>query len=303
METKYTKLVEVKLSNETDIVMRKGREFYSFDDLDELEEWASDKEDIHEVILDKRPCKIYFDIDAKKGQVEDNRDILTQGICIEIKNMLLVNFNIELKDDELIICERHRQDKWSFHIIIRNYYVERKDDIKNMLNLEHIKNTYSLWEFFDQQVYKSKATLSISNGTYKGHKMKVKGSYMFSELLISHIPKSYQKVDITFNDQINRTCLGNIDVSDAFMNKVMQYVDKIKDHDDLKQYEPRGTNENIIEFKRVTSGIHQCSLCGGKHTKDNKLYIICFEQDDMAYLQCRKEKKRKSYIEEKAGSH
>ena len=77
MKTNYKKLNDVKLSNyETDMVMRKGFEFYAFDDMDELEEWANGKEDIHEVILNDRPCKIYFDIDARKDEVEYTRDVL-----------------------------------------------------------------------------------------------------------------------------------------------------------------------------------------------------------------------------------
>ena len=112
MKTNYKKLNDVRLTNyKTDIVVRKGFEFYVFDDINELEEWANDKEDIHEVILDERPCKIYFDIDARKDEVEYSRDILVQGIYTEIKSMLQVNFDIELEDNELIICERHREDK------------------------------------------------------------------------------------------------------------------------------------------------------------------------------------------------
>ena len=293
MKTNYKKLNDVRLTNyKTDIVVRKGFKFYVFDDINELEEWANDKEDIHEVILDERPCKIYFDIDARKDEVEYSRDILVQGIYTEIKSMLQVNFDIELEDNELIICERHREDKWSFHIIIRNYYVERKNTIKQMLELEHVKNKYGLWQFIDRQVYKSNGSLSISNGTYKGNKMKVKGEYTFPELLISCVPENYQKVEAMLNEQSNEASLGNTDISDAFINKVIQYVEKCQDND-LKHYKLRVIHGNIIEFKRATNGIHQCSLCGGQHTADNKLYITCFEQNDIAYLHCRNTNKKK----------
>ena len=60
MIDKYKKLNDVRLTNyQNDIVIRKVYEYYVFYDKEELEEWVQDKEDIHEMILDERPCKIY----------------------------------------------------------------------------------------------------------------------------------------------------------------------------------------------------------------------------------------------------
>ena len=123
-----------------------------------------------------------------------------------------------------------------------------------MLELEYMIKRYALWKYIDRQVYKTNSSLSISDGTYKGYKMVVRKLYIFSELLISHIPKNYKKIEsryINTADSLKR----NIVISDKFINQVIEQVGKIKDSD-LRHYRIKNVKDNIILFKRTTNGIH-----------------------------------------------
>ena len=85
-------------------------------------------------VYSNSPCKIYFDILTLilKDETKYSKDSLTYGIYETIKDMIKTNYDIELQYRDFIICERQRDEKCSYHIIIRNYYVERKKELKNM---------------------------------------------------------------------------------------------------------------------------------------------------------------------------
>ena len=109
---------------------------------EKLKEIVKKNRGIYEIITDKRR-KLYFDIDSEISVLEDVKKIIKQLI----------------PDGELYISGYNSEDKYSYHIIVNNYYLDNVDKCLGVKNFCKENQQYG----FDWKVYTKNRAMKCVN--------------------------------------------------------------------------------------------------------------------------------------------
>jgi len=105
--------------------------------LDEVKKLLSDNHHLYEIIRENVEVKLYFDLEGLLKDDEDDK-INTTNFINAISHILNNDFDIELGDDEIIILNSSRKNKFSNHIIFQsiifNNLAEEKIFITYLIN-------------------------------------------------------------------------------------------------------------------------------------------------------------------------
>ena len=96
-------------------------EYHTFNNYSDVLEYINKFTDtdrqFHEVIIGDRKQKIKFDMESETQRID------IQSMIDNIKQLFYVIYEITLDDNDIIITDQCRNNKYSYHIIIDNYHV------------------------------------------------------------------------------------------------------------------------------------------------------------------------------------
>lgn len=163
------------------------RFFFYFPTITEMKKWyfklPDEKKTVYGLHFKDQLTKLYFDIDvAEDGTNKYTKEeiyswlmgvILTTG---KVLNELLVKRDRKFKMQDALVYETHRQQKWSFHVVVESCafpgIMAVKQVVQRILSLlpEHRLNKH-----IDRAVYSSKQQMRLLHS----HKTGVRESKMF----------------------------------------------------------------------------------------------------------------------------
>lgn len=147
----------------------------------------------YEIILEKKFRKPYFDIDIdKKEGIEEN------DIIIKLKE--IINKLLEGREITILVYSSHTEIKFSFHLIISNYYFTNCQEGKNFYQktIELLEEKYH--PYIDSSVYKPTQQFRILNS----HKYDKDNQKIFREDLSENflVPEKYKKYPAGLNNYL-----------------------------------------------------------------------------------------------------
>jgi hypothetical protein len=284
--------------------------FIVFENYEEyISYWKNIKDEnklFHEIIFSFSGQKIKFDIDIVLNSADVNSadvnsadvnsaDVNSADVKIideinYIINVILEQFkkcyDIIISYDDIIVTEscgfiENNIYKYSYHIIVCNYYVENNEEVNIFTSLvceelpENIKN------YIDRGVNKQIQNFRLLGCRKKNDNRFKKLSELFyskrninyGESIITNIANSEKLskinsglinplLNIKKNENLKKIEQGKID-------KILHWLQKNHYIDD---HELRCINGDIISFNRISSN-HMCRICNRIHEKDNSLFI------------------------------
>jgi len=163
-----------------------------------------EKRCFHEVVLDRRPQKMRFDLDIKRykyfeekiiEEVNENDvqyffDCLIESILDEFSEM---GFEINPKD-HILVFSSHGKEKWSYHIIIDGFYCETHQDaaelFKNITSKMRKTNEHQDW--LDGSIYSVNHCLRTLGSVKEDGRIKIlekKWKYKSEEIIFEYPEK------------------------------------------------------------------------------------------------------------------
>lgn len=301
--------------------------YYVFDDMNSFSDYFDKLDDsnkcFHEVIIGKRPQRIKFDIDAvesllsscvKSASENDpefdiiggSEDALLQDIDEAICNSFYVAYQKIITPDDILTTTSTAYDpeckeiKYSYHKVIKGYYVESNIEAANYVSEYFTKflrpDFHPIIDFY---VYKSIQNFRIVyNHKENSDRVKVPvGEHLgLTQYLVQNIegclllPKKMARDSVSNFDQ---THLTNNDI-----NKAVALANIGGDHTIRK------INGGLIEFKRLQPSY--CDLCKRKHDNDNTLILSVVTDNALAcpnnslvsrvYMLCRHNRTGRAYV-------
>jgi len=109
------------------------RGYYLFDTYIDFENWYYDLDDktMHEVIFGESPQQLKFDIDASKEFIDslnvdaqDKGKYILESITEAIMDLMETYYDVELEEDDFSIATSIGPEKFSAHVIVKNYVVD-----------------------------------------------------------------------------------------------------------------------------------------------------------------------------------
>jgi hypothetical protein len=252
----------------------------------------------HEIIFGFNNQKIKFDIDISIDDCEmqscEMQSYLPSEILIDdincIIDQIITQFNIlygiEITYDYIIITDSSgfiNGNKWkySYHIIIHNYYVDN--------NIEAKKFTMRVYENLPERIQKYidvGVNKQIQNFRLLGCS-KVEANFRYKKLSEGIFHSKY--IDLNYDDFIitrfeeSNNILPKI-VKDELHTGLKSIQKPIPDHDIdyiinwlesnhiIDDHILRGVNNNIMSFNRIKNN-KNCRICNRIHENDNSLFI------------------------------
>jgi len=120
------------------------RGYYLFNTYDNFENWYYDLEDktMHDVIFGKNPQQLKFDIDASKEfmdslnvDAQDKGEYILESITEAIMELMETHYNVELRGDDFSIATSIGPEKFSAHVILKNYVVDNNREAVHLTKL------------------------------------------------------------------------------------------------------------------------------------------------------------------------
>ncbi len=281
--------------------------YYVFDDMSSFSDYFDKLDDsnkcFHEVIIGKRPQRIKFDIDAVeslltscvKSACENDPEFnvigeahnsVLQDIDEAICNSFYVAYQKIITPDDILTTTSTAYDpeckeiKYSYHKVIKGYYVESNTEAANYVSEYFTKflrpDFHPIIDFY---VYKSIQNFRIVHN-HKENSDRVKvpvGEYLgLTYYIVQNIEgcvllpkkmvvdslqrKGSTSVLVDSVSNFDQTHLTNNDI-----NKALALANIGDDHT------VRKINGGLIEFKRLQPSY--CDLCKRKHDNDNTLIL------------------------------
>jgi hypothetical protein len=272
----------------------------------------------NEVLTDN--IKIFFDLDIKENIVEINKltqrkiDKLLRIIIEQIKNTFLQLYNMDLLEDNILILKSDYINKYSYHIVINGYYVEKLEDVKffvlHMID-EYFDNMPFIMDIIDTQIYSlNKSLRLVGNGKYKykGKSLKYLINKNCSDLhsVLTYLKncKKLQKIEKKeINIKIyNKVCIENIlkfDFSDLLisMSKSNMVYKRINLEEELRicftklfhdyglEIEGYGINDKKPQFISLQVATPwSCPICNREHDNSQPyIYTSRYGHNLMCY--------------------
>jgi hypothetical protein len=240
----------------------------------------------HEIIFSFSGQKIKFDIDILSFVPNDKIIIDEINLIIEtIIKQFEKYYNIIISYDDIIVTESSgmidkNNYKYSFHIIICNYYVENNEEVNIFTYLVSDELPENIKKYIDKSVNKQIQNFRLLGCRKKNDNRYKKLSELFyskrninyEESIITNIAKSKKLPKLNLSS--NTTMIENVNVNakkieQGKIDKILQWLKENRYTDD---HELRCINGNIISFNRIAS-THMCRICNRIHENDNSLFI------------------------------
>ncbi len=258
------------------------------------------------------PQKMHYDIDIS------DKDCIPELFNItyaeELKDKVIeltreiIPFDLE---KDIILCSSHGAHKFSYHIIINNYYLADNAQCKEIYNRVKERLTLQDGEFIDHMVYSPfqqfrllhsqkpgsnrpkifckewnfKRTKIVHQYTANNPHTNIDEDYQqFIETLVGHIKPSDKLIKINVtppNRPINNSShfnLSNIEYDEL--------LDLLPDPDAFSIIGPVKGNSNLISLRRLRPT--DCSICDREHEHENPFIII---YNNAIYWDCRRRDK------------
>jgi len=118
--------------------------YYLFNTYDNFENWYYGLEDktMHEVIFGENPQRLKFDIDASKEfmdslnvDAQDKGEYILENVTEAIMELMETHHNVELREDDFSIATSIGPEKFSAHVILRNFVVANNREATHLTKL------------------------------------------------------------------------------------------------------------------------------------------------------------------------
>jgi len=249
---------------------------------------------LHEVII-SREQKMRYDIDAdldkigkirkKYGDIYTDKeiyDMALEDIIIAIKQTFNTYLYVDLRDEDIVICDSSDETvKFSSHIIITNYHFSKEHECEKLFKKTILNVSETYIPLLDGKIYSNNHNLRLVNSV-KGNRVKrIVSDHTNLESICSYIDSEYStlleiksapKAQITSNKLPNPILesilqLANTNIPNVMCNFVLTKV-----------------NEPFIQFVRVAQSY--CEFCD-THSHTNKSlflqYSVSGEDLDIKY--------------------
>jgi hypothetical protein len=292
---KYTK---EELSNLFVIRDEYTKKFIVFNSIADYKQYwqnaPNNKKCFHEIIFGFNNQKIKFDIDINID-IENNIDTENtyykpSAILIDdincIIDQIIIQFNllygIVITSDNIIITDSSgfinaHKWKYSYHIIIYNYYVENNIEAKKFTTRVYENLSEHVQKYIDVGVNKQ-----IQNFRLLGCS-KVENNLRYKKLSENVFNSKY--IDLKYEDFIITRFEESPNILPKMITESPKHSHKpIPDHDIdyiinwlelnhiIDDYILRGVNNNIMSFNRIKN-TQNCRICNRIHENDNSLFI------------------------------
>ncbi len=278
-----------------------GSYFYSeFDELGDFTNYVNrmEKWSAHEVILDGKQ-KPHFDLDITRDtydkSIDKAIDIIPHNILNNLtENIIIVlkRLNIEISFNDIIIFDSSDEHKYSYHMIINNYYHNNNLEAREFFNLVIKQMDPTYIEYLDSGVYKRTqnfrmpGSYKVSNGKYIRKKRyselnKIQNITVLDELKIGLI-NIFNFTNMTYIPIVLPVNVEHEIITDFNTEKCIELLHKI-DPDEIFKYTE--TRDNIVILRR--SKPSKCIICNRIHTSENPYLMIT---KDGVYFNCRRSK-------------
>jgi hypothetical protein len=272
-----------------------------FENYDEyISHWKSISDEnklFHEIIFGFSGQKIKFDIDILCSEKLHDRSLIDEKLydlsLIDEINLIIdviidqfrKYYDIIISYDDIIVTDSSGINekniyKYSFHIIVCNYYVENNEEADMFTSFVCDELPEHIEKYIDKNVNKQSQNFRLL-GCKKKNDSRFK---KLSELFHSKRNIHYEESIITHTNGLTKlkkiANLKNMDMSknlkkfDAVkdskkIDKILQWLGENHYIDD---HELRCINGDIISFNRIASN-YNCRICNKIHEKDNSLFI------------------------------
>jgi hypothetical protein len=267
----------------------------------ELADTSSSYVSIHEVIRGDRPQRIKFDIDAKIKDMPEHYDIddIIHTVRLRIIDAFYelyydtINQSIDYSD--LIVANSNGEDKYSYHIILADYYAANNREAKYFAH--YVINTLppEFEKIMDRNVYGSIQSFRMYRAaklntqrvkkldeTYNVRQYSTKDNYLLIEA-----PKDKQIniLPLLLDEEVKPINEVNNELVDAALKMAEPFT---KGHEFTKRI------NNILCFKRLQPTY--CRFCQETHSRDNSLLILILH--NKVYEKCKQKAKKLMLIGE-----
>ena len=265
----------------------------------------------YETILEKKFRKPYFDIDMQREEDIDENDIILK--IKEAINKLLAD-----KEVVILVYSSHTKKKFSFHLLIANYYFTNCQEGKKFYQktVELVEEKYH--SYIDSSVYKPTQQFRILNS----HKFDKDNQKIFREELSENfsIPLKYKKFPAGLDNYLLQISLISNTAGCQYLNgfeedkKINKVLEKgfssTSDLEDILnifysifsadvfEYHSLVDNDGnlLITFRRISPSY--CQDCNRIHENENPFITVNGIYRNIYYY-CR----RKEGEEEKSGKY
>lgn len=301
---KYEKLEKENLIVCRELEYRSYAKFKDYLEFKNFREKINYKEDcFYEIIREESTRKPYFDID-----IEKNKE--TQNIHLELIRDLKKSILFLVQDAIILIYTSHRINKFSYHIVVANYYFSTHLETKNFF--EAIKNNIDIKYhlYLDESVYKTIQQFRIlGSHKYLKDNKKILDTDLSINLVIPERYKKFPKGLVNFhllNSLIsnNTGCkyldgykleppIENFNIrgfsSTGDLEDVLNIFYSVFSADVFSYLNSQENNGNLlVAFRRLKESY--CNECKRVHEHENPFVVVSGINRNIYYY-CRRRKR------------
>jgi len=264
-----------------------------FDSYNDFEDWYYDLDDktMHEVIFGFLPQRPKFDIDAPKEfmdalnvDTQDKGEYILESITEAITDVMQAYYYIDLDSNDFAIATSTGPEKFSAHIVLKNYVVDNNREAVHLNKLlidDHLPKF--VWHCVDAGVNKSiqNFRLLFSHKVGSDQVKAPLGHGFLKEFIIGHSQMTDQCQSLP--PLAPAATDFEAEVADEAVNQVLEMVAPYLDG---QRFDKK--KSNMLTFRR-TKPTH-CVLCKRIHNSNNTVFITVYET--VILLHCRKSEDR-----------
>jgi len=283
-----------------------NKKFIVFNDITEYAEYIEtipiSERCFHEIIFGNNFQKIKFDLDieltdsATQAHLPDydSPDYIPPATLIHNINELIdiiiskfhILYEISITYDDLIITDSSGyiiKDnmvywKYSYHIIINNYYVESNTEASYVSSVIYDTLPDYIKEYIDPDINKQIQNFRLIGCTKSALPHRYKNLTCLFNSKKEGLKLNHFIVNKTNNNGIILPKISKIEkiTIATINNNIGKYIDKILHwlhvHKVTEDHEFRGVTGDFISFNRVNNR-YPCKICNRTHNHDNSLFI------------------------------
>jgi hypothetical protein len=274
-------------------VTEKIRNFIDTEDFSEIyniiTKETEEKRNFYEVIIGSSKQKIYFDIDMKLKECEEddiNPNEVIESFLTVIKQILIdfgILFSIER---DFLLYSSHGETKRSYHFVLRHLYVENCEKNKRFYNMVLARMDKKYHKYIDC-IYRSvQQYRTLYSQKQKSRRIKKREEYMkvdgifFKSEISEDKYEEFKKSFVTYVDEkCKKFPLKDEPIEDiihANDDRDVDYSEKIKEILD------KTFGENLLEIKTRNENLYilrnekgyYCKACDRQHLAENPFIIV-----------------------------
>lgn len=282
-----------------------------------------EKRCFHEVVLENRNQKMRFDLDIKKVDGLDEKDIqdfIDDLISATISVYADIGYQLILAKD-ILLFSSHGQSKWSYHIIIDGFYCENCQEAQALFRkiTDQMKYKERVSEWLDASIYNPNHSLRILNSVKDGRKKILEKVWRYANQDVvfeySQKPRSDKhKIVMEFERSFISLTENCFPIPELV--KKTSYVEGKRVDDNVSDYAFRlfkslygdvfsyvRTVSNFVLMDRVKES--GCPICNRVHENENAFLMVKTKETENGmtkheiYFYCRRASGQKVYVGEK----